>query len=192
MMGERSGSNPSLLGLMGSVSAALNGEVQNGKEKRGGRALFDTRPCAGQPSVGPGGREQAASLLPPSPPWRDVAGWRSGQTSRPLASAAELGQLVSRTGAVLAPAAWRRAVHPQSAIGPRRKSLRGVGERMGWAVALGMCRAGCKAESRHVRWEVTFPLHGWCGKRYRIKGKGLLGTERKREPWTQSAASPRG
>lgn len=63
-------------------------------------------------------------------------------------------------------------MHPHSAIGPRRKSLRGVGERMGWAVALGMCRAGCKAESRHIRWEVTFPLHGWLWKVVQGQGQG--------------------
>lgn len=134
MTGERWESNPSLLGLMGSASAALDGEVQNIKEKREGRALFDTRPCTGQPSLGPGGREQAASLLPPSPPWRDVAGWRSGQTSRPLASAAERGQLVSRTGAVLALAAWRSAVHPYSVMRAKEKAL----ERGGRACGVGV------------------------------------------------------
>lgn len=40
-----------------------------------------------------------------------------------------------------------------------------------------MCRAGFKAESHHIRWEVIFSLHGQYGKCYRAKGKGLLGAE---------------
>lgn len=55
-----------------------------------------------------------------------------------------------------------------------------------------MCRAGFKAESHHVRWEVIFSLHGQHGKCYRAEGKGLLGAEGHPERGERSrTASPR-
>lgn len=121
-----------LSGLTGFVFAGLDGEAQNGKEKREGRALFAHTPLrkASQAT----GSERPLCFLP----LRPAGTWLGGDLAKPLvlalASAAELGQLVSRTGAVLASAARRSAMHPYNVTRAKEKVIEWDGRRYGMGV----------------------------------------------------------
>lgn len=119
------GKQSQLSGLTGSAFAALDGEVQNGKEKREGRALFVHTPLCRPAKLG--GQADGSKrplcflLLHPGGTW--LGGDLAKRLVFSLTSAAELGQLVSSTSAVLASAAGRSVVHPYSAMRAKEKVL---------------------------------------------------------------------
>lgn len=130
------GKQSQLSGLTGSVFTALDGEVQNGKEKREGRALLAHTPLRRPAKLGgqAAGSKRPLCFLPLHP----GGTWLGGDLAKPLilslASTAELGQLVSSTGAVLASAAGRSAVHPYSAMRAKEKVLGWDGRAYGMGV----------------------------------------------------------
>ena len=190
--GGEMGKQSQLSGLTGSAFAGLDGEVQDGKEKREGRALFAHTPLRRPAKLGgqAAGSERPLCFLPLHPGGTWLGGDLAKALVLSLTGAAELGQLVSSAGAVLASAAGRCTVHPCSAVRDKEKVFEWDGRVYG--MGLRVCRAGFRAESHHLRWEVIFSLRGQHRKQYRAKRKGLLGGEGHPERGERSHAASLG